>query len=46
MCLTSVSLLTWNGHDSDSEEGGCAGDHVEDGEASVGSSSSGEEEAE
>lgn len=38
--------LTWDGHDADSQEGGCARDHVEDGESSVSRSSGGEEEAE
>lgn len=45
-CLKSVSPLTWNGHNGDSQKGGRARDHVEDGEAGVGSSSSGEEKAE
>lgn len=39
-------LLTWNGHDGDGQEGGRAGDHVEDGEAYVGVGRRGEEEAE
>lgn len=45
-CQPSVSLLTWDGHDGDCQKGGCARDHVEDGETSVSSGSSGEEEAE
>ncbi len=38
--------LTWDGHDGDSQKGGRAGDHVEDGETCVGRSGRGEEEAE
>lgn len=45
-CWLPVSLLTWDGHDGDSQKGGRARNHVEDGEASVSSGSSGEEEAE
>lgn len=41
-----MSSLTWDGHDGDSQKGGRARDHVEDGKACVGRSGSGEEEAE
>lgn len=41
-----MSPLTWDGHNSDSQKSGRARDHVKDGEAGVGSSSSGEEIAE
>lgn len=41
-----ILLLTWDGHDGDGQEGGRAGDHVEDGEAYVGVGGRGEEEAE
>lgn len=41
-----MSPLTWDGHDGDSQKGGRARDHVEDGKARVGRGSSGEEEAE
>lgn len=41
-----IRLLTRDGHDGDSKEGGCAADDIEDGEACVSSGSTREQEAE